>query len=380
MRTDRRERGAAVARLRPLLPLLAVVSLSPGRPGAGDGASSSARGDGAADPDRSPRRRHCGQPAGLGAPLRPMRWWLALSLRRYSFDRVARARRHVRTAREKRRAGGQVLHVVVHAAAAVLLAPKVALYVGAYPAFRARASRVWRRAPTRVGQCGTLSPITAGYLGQTEAWSDGWVGPRLAVTREIERETRMVWVAGSADLQHMTKPLILTVRLNGRAIGRHRVREPGVSSCEFLSRILFLPGCTRWTSRRAHGSCPIVRRETAICGRLRGGSARSSWTASRTDEAHVDRAHVTTALAPSPRVGIAVPSLDQGRFLGEALDSVFMQAGVEVRVAVLDAGSRRFSRGDPAGRVPLAYWRSRPTPARRRRSTRASRASPGRGT
>ena len=46
VRTDGREPGAAVARLRPLLPLLAVVSLSPGRPGAGEGASSSARGDG----------------------------------------------------------------------------------------------------------------------------------------------------------------------------------------------------------------------------------------------------------------------------------------------------------------------------------------------
>jgi hypothetical protein len=168
-----------------------------------------------------------------GAPLRPMRWWLALSCRRYSFDRVARARRHVQTAKEKRRAGGRVLHVVMHAAAAVLLAPKVALYVGAYPAFRARATRVWRRSPTRVGQWGKLSPTTARYLEQTEAWSDGWVGPRLAVTREIEREARVVRVAGSADLQHMTKPLILTVRLNGRAIGRHRVHQPG----DFLVRI-----------------------------------------------------------------------------------------------------------------------------------------------
>jgi glycosyltransferase involved in cell wall biosynthesis len=168
-----------------------------------------------------------------GTPLRPMRWRLALSLRRYSFDRVARARRHVRTAKEKHRSGGQGLYVVMHAAAAVLLAPRVALYVGAYPAFRERASRVWRRALNRVGQWGTLSSSTAGYLEQTEAWSDGWVGPRLAVTREIEREARVVGVAGSADLEHMTKPLILTVRLNGRVIGQHRVRQPG----DFLVRI-----------------------------------------------------------------------------------------------------------------------------------------------
>src|SRR5580765_5382865 len=71
-----------------------------------------------------------------GGPLRPMRWRLGLSLLRHSFDRVARARRHVRTAREKRRSGAPGLHVVMHAAAAILLAPKVAFYVGAYPAFR----------------------------------------------------------------------------------------------------------------------------------------------------------------------------------------------------------------------------------------------------
>jgi hypothetical protein len=43
----------------------------------------------------------------------------------------------------------------------------------------------------------------------------------------------VVGVAGSAVLQHMTKPLVLTVRLNGRVIGRHRVHQPG----DFLVRI-----------------------------------------------------------------------------------------------------------------------------------------------
>ncbi len=39
-------------------------------------------------------------------------------------------------------------------------------------------------------------------------------------------------------------------------------------------------------------------------------------------------------------VAIAVPSLNQGRFLGAALDSVLAQTGVPVDVAVLDGGSR----------------------------------------
>jgi GT2 family glycosyltransferase len=58
-------------------------------------------------------------------------------------------------------------------------------------------------------------------------------------------------------------------------------------------------------------------------------------------------------------IAMAIPSLDQGRFLGEALASVLDQTGVDVRVAVVDGGSRddslavirRFERR-------LAYWRS----------------------
>ncbi len=159
----------------------------------------------------------------------------------------------------------------------------------------------------------------------------------------------------------MSKPLVLTVRLNGRMIGRHRVHQPG----DFLVRIpltdLFRLGCTRWTSRRAPGSCTIARREAATFDRSRGGSATSSWTASPTGEAQVDGAHVTTAAAPSPRVAIAVPSLDQGRFLGQALDSVFAQTGVDVGVAVLDAGSRDDSRAVIRRyESRLTYWRSSP--------------------
>jgi len=62
-----------------------------------------------------------------------------------------------------------------------------------------------------------------------------------------------------------------------------------------------------------------------------------------------------------PRVGIAVPSLDQGRFLGEALDSLLSQTGVDLEVAVLDGGSRDESAaviGRYADR--LAYWRVGP--------------------
>jgi GT2 family glycosyltransferase len=60
-------------------------------------------------------------------------------------------------------------------------------------------------------------------------------------------------------------------------------------------------------------------------------------------------------------VALAVPSLEQGRFLAQALDSILLQTGPDVRVAVLDAGSR-----DDSVEIirryesRLAYWRSHP--------------------
>ena len=62
-----------------------------------------------------------------------------------------------------------------------------------------------------------------------------------------------------------------------------------------------------------------------------------------------------------PSIGIVVPSLDQGRFLEEALASLVDQRGVSVAVAVLDAGSRDDSVAVIQRHEPrLRYWRSSP--------------------
>jgi len=62
----------------------------------------------------------------------------------------------------------------------------------------------------------------------------------------------------------------------------------------------------------------------------------------------------------APRVTVAVPSLDQGRFLGQCLESIFAQ-GVEVEVFVMDAGSNDGTLA-VIGRWQdrLAGWRSHP--------------------
>ncbi len=60
-------------------------------------------------------------------------------------------------------------------------------------------------------------------------------------------------------------------------------------------------------------------------------------------------------------VALAVPSLDQGRFLDEALESIFDQPRVLVKVAVLDAGSRDGTADVIRRWAPrLAHWRSHP--------------------
>src|SRR5262245_35160607 len=68
-----------------------------------------------------------------------------------------------------------------------------------------------------------------------------------------------------------------------------------------------------------------------------------------------------TELDPLPRISIVVPSYNQGRFLREALDSIFRQRYPNLEVVVMDGGSRDDSvailrsYGDR-----LKYWQSQP--------------------
>jgi len=155
-----------------------------------------------------------------GSPLSPRYWTLALSLARFRFDRVGRARRHLgRMEESRRRAPG--VRVIYHGLAGMILAPEVALYVAVYPRLRDRAIRLWKR---------TLGwsepPETTANLYRTEAWEDGWVGPRAKVTREIRQPARVVALRGWADLQHM-KRLVLTIRVDDHVVGRLPVRRAG---------------------------------------------------------------------------------------------------------------------------------------------------------
>lgn len=171
-----------------------------------------------------------------GSPLSPMYWRLALSLALFRLNRRGRARRYLRHTEESWRQG-QVLPALTHALSGAILAPEVAFYVGVYPSFRDRAARVWKKMLHRLGEMGGPAPETAPYLEHTDVWSDGWVGPRLVVRRETGRDPRAVRLKGWTDLRHIGRSLVLTVRVDQRVIGQHRVRQSG----DFAARIP-LPG------------------------------------------------------------------------------------------------------------------------------------------
>lgn len=167
-----------------------------------------------------------------GSWLSPLRWRLALSLARYRFDRVGRARRWLRRAEEHRRRG-EALRAVPAAAVGAILAPGVAFFVGAYPFLRARAGGAAKRVLGRLARARHLSPQTAAYLDRTDPWDDGWAGPRLIVARTAAAGAEAVALSGRVDLSYLgDPPQVLTASVDGRVIGQARVERTGSIAVE----------------------------------------------------------------------------------------------------------------------------------------------------
>jgi glycosyltransferase involved in cell wall biosynthesis len=159
---------------------------------------------------------------------------LALSLALFRFDRRGRARRFLRQMKESRR-HGRTLQAMQHALVAVILAPEVAFYVSLYPRVRNQAISWAKRARTGMARWGRVPHETAAYLDRAEPWDDGWVGPRVQVTRESDLAEPALAVAlkGWADPQCMRGRLVLTIRVDKRIVGRHRVTSAG----DFAARV-----------------------------------------------------------------------------------------------------------------------------------------------
>jgi glycosyltransferase involved in cell wall biosynthesis len=161
-----------------------------------------------------------------GPPITPFYWMLALSLAAYRFDRVGRARRLYLTARELRRMGRRV-RSWPRLAAATVLAPEVAFYLGLYPAMRSAASRTIRRAAAKLARRRTPAVQTHVYLGKADPWDDRWVGPRVAVIRRVTEGAQRVIVSGIADLTYLASTLSLTLFVDGGSAGTRDILVDG---------------------------------------------------------------------------------------------------------------------------------------------------------
>ncbi len=161
-----------------------------------------------------------------GTPISLFFWRMALSLAIFRFNRVGRANAWIERAREHWR-HKRILSSVPYALAGGVLAPEVPLNAVVYPLIRDHAGEIARRAINRLQERKGTSPQTAVYMERTDAWEDGWIGPRLVVSRELHPTDAALVVKGWMDRKYLSKPLVLSVRLEGRELGSHRLEQTG---------------------------------------------------------------------------------------------------------------------------------------------------------
>jgi glycosyltransferase involved in cell wall biosynthesis len=165
-------------------------------------------------------RRHWGSPLSL------MYWQLTLSLAKYRFNRVGRGRdwlRQAQTAWHHR----QMLRAIPYAIGGGVLAPEVAFYIGVYPPIRDRAKGVVKQALSRLAERQGIYPQTSVYLEYSKPWGDGWAGPRVVVELEAPPGAQVVVVQGWVELSYMSKPFLLTVRVDGLELGQQSIERSG---------------------------------------------------------------------------------------------------------------------------------------------------------
>jgi glycosyltransferase involved in cell wall biosynthesis len=167
-----------------------------------------------------------------GSPFSIMYWQLLLSLKCYRFNRIGRSRALYQKAQEASR-HRQPIKSIFYAASAASLSPEVAFYVGIYPALKDQSRRFVGKLLTWHASRQAINPQTAAYLDRTEAWEDGWIGPRLVVEKEIGPDIADVIIHGIVDLRYIRKAFSLTVFIDGQKIGAKRVHHSGDFTLDF---------------------------------------------------------------------------------------------------------------------------------------------------
>ena len=89
---------------------------------------------------------------------------------------------------------------------------------------------------------GEIYPQTAAHLDNTDQWGDGWIGPRLVVTKEITRVARTLVIEGWVELSYMPQALYLKVLINGDEVGSQRLEESGEFALRFVLPSKLSPG------------------------------------------------------------------------------------------------------------------------------------------
>jgi hypothetical protein len=134
------------------------------------------------------------------------------------------------------------MQTVPFALAGGILAPEVAFYAAIYPPLRNFSFGVLRKILSRMGQMRDIYPQTAAHLDNTNPWADGWIGPRLVVTKELTRVARTLVIQGWVELSYMPQPLYLEVLINGKEVGSQRLEESGEFVLRFVLPAKLLPG------------------------------------------------------------------------------------------------------------------------------------------
>jgi glycosyltransferase involved in cell wall biosynthesis len=161
-----------------------------------------------------------------GSPLLPVYWRLALSLALYRFNRTGRAQSHYQRGEEQAR-HGHTLRALAHKTLAGVLAPDVAFYAEVFPAAKRLLGGAGRSVLNRLVTPHHTAPQTAVYMDRADRWEDGWAGPRLVLQVPAGGGERTIELRGTADAKHLTRPLVLTVLLDGNPAGRVEIKQDG---------------------------------------------------------------------------------------------------------------------------------------------------------
>ena len=167
-----------------------------------------------------------------GSHLSLQYWQLFCSLAWYRFDRVGRAVKFYRQAHEFRRQQLS-LRSLTHAFFSGLLAPEAVFYLKIYPFLRDHGKGLFSRTSRFLARRKKVYPQTAVYFDHTDPWADGWVGPRSVFLREANSNLHSLFIEGWADFTYLSRPLVLTVLVDGKEIGQKRIEKAGDLKLEF---------------------------------------------------------------------------------------------------------------------------------------------------